>query len=134
MRWLIETSYLAQRADQQQHKNNCFDPKLQLTALNHHKGLWGRRSGGWDDSVPWELVSRFSSALDIQDSRCSGDQGHQCQFLPCFNTSSALRSKQAQHEEDILPVSTVGHIPSPSGSGILSYSGTQDMLFFSPVP
>lgn len=68
MRRLTETSYLAQRADQQQHKNNHFDPKLQVTALNHHKGLWGRRSGRWDDSVPWELVLRFSSALDTQNS------------------------------------------------------------------
>lgn len=68
MRWLTETSYLAWRADQQRHKNNHFDPTLLVTALDHHKGLWGRRPGGWDDSAPWELVSRFSSALDIQDS------------------------------------------------------------------
>lgn len=55
MRRLAETSYVAQRADQQQHKNNRFDPKLWTTALNHRKGLWGRRPGEWDDSVLWEL-------------------------------------------------------------------------------
>lgn len=32
-------------AEQQQHKNN-FDPKLQVTGLDHHKGLWGGQVSG----------------------------------------------------------------------------------------
>lgn len=72
MGWLTETSHLAWKADEQQRKNIHFDPTLLVTALNHHKGPWGRRPGRWGDSVPWESASRFSSALDIQDSQCSG--------------------------------------------------------------